>query len=79
MPCKRKRKKPARPTNGFSEYKKYILYKLDENAKHIASIDTKMDKLTSAIVELKVKERVFAAVAGLSAGGVMAAIIKVAF
>lgn len=51
--------------NGFEEYKKLILFRLDQTDRHIEDISMKIDLLIKDVLILKVKAGVYGAIASV--------------
>lgn len=52
--------------NGWAEYKRRVLYQLDELTKSNESIEKKLDDLKTDVIILKTKAVLYGAIAGLA-------------
>ena len=57
--------------NGWSEYEKLVLFRLEEHAEQLAGIDAKVSSLQTAVALLKFKVALIGSATGLLASGVV--------
>ena len=62
--------------NGWDEYKKLILYKLDEQSKKLDVVGSTLADLGKDVSALKVKAAIAGGVAGIVGTGLMTSVLK---
>jgi len=65
-----------RKSNGFSEYKKLIIYKMEEHTKAINELVKSVKNLETEMAEFRGKSKVMSIFAGLVGGGVMSIFVS---
>lgn len=65
-----------RKSNGFSEYKKLIIYKMEEHTKAINELVKSVKCLETEMAEFRGRAKVMSLFAGLLGGGVMSVIVS---
>lgn len=63
-------------TNGWVEYKRRVLYQLEELTKSTEAIETKLDKMREEVVVLKTQAVIYSVVGGFIITIVMNLILK---
>ena len=64
------------PENGWNEYQKLILYRLDEQGEKLDSIEARLQKVQIAVTVLKLKMAAIGTISGSIAGAIMVALLR---
>lgn len=66
------------PKNDWTEYKKLVLFEMQENGKRFEKITTMMDSLSTDVSGLKARSKMIAGVVGGAAGIIGTAVVTAA-